>query len=265
MPPLHSYDGLLVDLDGVVWLSREPITGSVDAIERLRDRGRRLMFVTNDPRSTRAELAERLTEVGAPTDPGELITSASATAGAIAAKRSGASVMAVGASALARELEVEGLEVVEVGEGARAEVVAIGGGSEFDYELLRITHEAVREGGELWATNKDPVYPTASGLIPGTGAFVAAVEYAAGVDARSVGKPHPEIFESAMRALGPERALMVGDSLDSDIAGASGAGLATALVMSGRTTPQALEGADVRPDFVFDDLAAVAAALEPDS
>ncbi|MGI8727061.1 MAG: HAD-IIA family hydrolase, partial [Solirubrobacterales bacterium] len=185
MPRLQLHDGLLVDLDGVVWLSREPIEGSIDAIERIRAGGRDVVFVTNDPRSTRAELAERLGEVGAPTDAEELFTSASATARAIATEREGASVIAVGASALATELEAEGLEVVAVGEGARADVVAIGGGSEFDYELLRITHEAVREGGELWATNKDPVYPTASGLVPGTGAFVAAVEYAAGLEARS--------------------------------------------------------------------------------
>lgn len=265
MSALQTCDGILVDLDGVVWLSHEPIDGSVEAIAAIRASGRPVIFVTNDPRSTRAELAARLSEVGAPTEPEELITSASATAATIAEERAGAPVMAVGASALASELSAAGVEVVGVAEDARAEVVAIGGGSDFDYELLRITHEAVREGGELWATNKDPAYPTANGLVPGTGAFVAAVEYATGVTARCVGKPDPGIFAEAVSALASSRPLMVGDSLDSDIAGAARAGLATVLVLTGRSTREALAAADVQPDFVFESLAAVAAGLVGDT
>lgn len=143
--------------------------------------------------------------------------------------------------------------------------MAVGGGSGFDFEVLRIASAKVREGAELWATNKDPTYPTASGLTPGTGAIVAAIEVAAGTEALNVGKPEPGLFEEALEMLGvpPDRAaevMMAGDSLHSDIAGAAGAGLRTAFVLTGRDSREDLAGAPVAPDFVFDDLAALAAA-----
>jgi ribonucleotide monophosphatase NagD (HAD superfamily) len=120
----------------------------------------------------------------------------------------------------------------------------------------------VTAGGELWATNADPAYPTARGTVPGTGAFVAAVEYSTGARARVPGKPHHEIFDRVREHLGGERPIMVGDSLDSDIAGAAGARLASALVLTGRTAETDLsDEIPAQPDFVFADLAALAAVL----
>lgn len=261
-PLTPRYDGYLIDLDGVVWLAREPIAGSIEAICSLREAAP-VHFVTNDPRSSRDALASRLTELGAPTEAREISTSASATADAIAREHPGARVMTAGASALEQELADLGLEIVaddqasDEGPG----VVAIGGGSNFDFELVARVHAAVRGGAELWATNKDPVYPTPSGLTPGTGAFVAAVEYAAGREARSVGKPHPGIFAAAAEAIGAARAVMIGDSLESDVAGAAAAGLATAAVLTGRADHAAIRRADPQPDHVFDDLRAAATAL----
>jgi glycerol 3-phosphatase-2 len=261
VPPLSSHDGFALDLDGVIRLGRDPIEGSPEAVGTIRERGA-VVFVTNDPRSTREEVAANLTEIGIPAGPDDVITSASATAETLAAEREGATIIAAGRSALGAELARLGVTALEPADGVRADVVVIGGSSDLDSRLLRITHAAVRDGGEFWATNKDPAYPTADGLVPGTGAFVAAVEYSTGVEAHCVGKPHPEIFASVRSHLGAAHPLMVGDSLDADIGGAAGVGMATALVLTGRTTRADLEAdLDHQPDHVFDDLAGVARAL----
>ncbi len=150
--------------------------------------------------------------------------------------------------------------------GTRSTAVVVGGGAGFDYEVLRVAASAVREGAELWATNKDPTYPTARGLVPGTGAIVAAIEVAGGAEALNVGKPEPGLFEQALELLGIDRptaatALMAGDSLHSDIAGAAGAGMSTAFVTTGRDGRDDIAGAQIEPDLVFDDLQALAAEL----
>lgn len=258
---LADHDGFALDLDGVVWLSKEAIPGAPEAVAAIRERAA-TVFLTNDPRSTREEVAANLERTGVPTPIDDIVTSASATAETLAAERPGASVLSVGRSALDTELARLGIEALRPAEGARADVVVIGGASDLSAELLRIAHTAVLAGGELWATNADPAYPTARGLVPATGAFVAAVEYSTGARARVPGKPHHEIFDRVRDHLGGARPIMVGDSLDADIAGAAGARMATALVLSGRTSEADLEGGtDVRPDFVFDDLPALAAVL----
>lgn len=262
-------DAFAIDLDGVVWLSREPIAGSIEALGRLRASGRPLVFVTNDPRSTRAELAARLTELGAPTGPDEIVTSARAAAHAVAAHHPGARVLSIGTPSLESELAELGLRPLgpvreDAAEPGAVVAVVVGGGGRFDFDVLRIAATAVRNGAELWATNKDPTYPTATGLVPGTGAIVAAIEVASGAEARNVGKPGPALFDDAVQLLGggaPERTLMAGDSLHSDIAGAAAAGLATALILTGRDSRADIPAAPVAPDLVFDDLAALAAAV----
>jgi 4-nitrophenyl phosphatase len=271
---MPAIEGFAIDLDGVVWLSREPIDGSITALRLLRDGGRPVVFVTNDPRSTRAELAARLTELGAPTDAGQILTSAAATARAVAAAAAGTRVLAIGTESLARELAGSGIEVVGQDEARAAaapgsegrgldgvSAVVVGGGAGFDYELLRVAADVVRSGAGLWATNMDPTYPTAGGLVPGTGAIVAAIEVASGTEARNFGKPEPGMFREALATLGVERALMVGDSLHSDIAGAAAAGMKTALVLTGRDGRADLAASPAQPDLVFADLAALARAF----
>ncbi len=262
IPEQHPYDGFAIDLDGVVWLSREPIDGSPEAIVRLREAGMPVVFVSNDPRSTRTELAERLTEIGAPTDATQVLTSASASAQALARERPGATVMVVGTESLRRELEEAGLRAVGTADvDTGATVVLVGGGAPFDREVLHQASATARDGAEIWATNKDPTYPTPDGLVPGTGAIVAALEVASGVEARNIGKPEPELFLEATELLGCERALMAGDSLGSDIAGAARAGMATALILTGKDAREGIAAAAVAPDHVFSDLAELALQL----
>lgn len=256
MVAVSDCDGFALDLDGVVWLTGAPIPGSVEAIARLRSSGR-VVFLTNDPRSTREEYAERLRGIGVETEVEDVLTSATAVAEAVAAEVPGAGVYVVGSAALRAELRVAGLEVVGGGDSS-ADAVVVGGHSGFDFAELHEAMTAARAGAELWATNRDPVYPTATGLLPGTGAIVAAVETASGRTARVAGKPEPAMFEAARRRLRADRPAIVGDSLDSDIAGGAAAGFATILVLTGRATEADAERAPVRPDAVLPNLAAFA-------
>jgi len=267
---MPAYEGFAIDLDGVVWLSHEPIAGSIEALVALGAGGRPLVFVTNDPRSTRAEHAARLTDLGAPTETSQVLTSGAATARVVAAEHPGAAVLAIGTNSLSREIADCGLRPVTIAEaeaeGApELEAVIVGGGAGFDYETLRISANAAREGAALWATNIDATYPSTRGLTPGTGAIVAAIEYASGVKATNVGKPEPLMFEQALAILGladrPAAALMAGDTLGSDIDGGARAGMQTAFILSGRDDREHIGDYESEPDFVFADLAALAAAL----
>lgn len=261
MPGRPAYDGFAIDLDGVVWLSHEPIPGSAEAIRRLRGAGHPVVFVTNDPRSTRAELAGDLSQIGAPTEPAQILTSAVAAAQEVARTDPGAQVLAVGTDSLAAELTAQGLEPLSMVDGVRPTAVVIGGGAPWDQDVVRIASTAVREGARLIATNKDPLYPTADGMVPGTGALVAAIEVPAGIEAHNSGKPEPALFEAALRHLDCERPLMAGDSVHSDIAGAARAGMETALILTGRDSRDDIDGAPHRPDLVFESLAGLAQEL----
>ena len=254
-----DYDCFAIDLDGVMWLGAQAIPGSAAAVAAIRASGRATIFVTNDPRSTRREFAERLTGIGVDATADAVLSVGAATAERLARERPGCRVLAIGTASLAGELAAAGLEVVPARAGA--DVVVVGGGPGFDYETLLSGTRAVRAGAELWVTGRDPIYPTADGPEPGTGAIAAAFETASGVRARSIGKPEPGLFEAAVAHLGGRRPAMIGDSLDSDVAGAVRAGIGAILVLTGRSSRAELERAEPAPDLVFDDLAAVAAAL----
>lgn len=259
--PALGYDGLIVDLDGVVWLGGTPIDGAAQAIGILRARGTRVVFVTNDPQSSREQFADRLTAMGVPATAEDVVTSAAATARYLASDRdgSGRTALVVGGPALRAEIERAGLDVVLAPtEASAVDVVVVGGHDGFDYAQLAAAARAVRGGAALYATGRDAVFPTAQGPLPATGAILASIEVAAGTTATVVGKPEPLIFEIARDVLrGCRRVAVVGDHLDSDIAGAKRAGYEAILVLSGTTTANDLAGARTSPDLVVPDLAAL--------
>jgi HAD superfamily hydrolase (TIGR01450 family) len=254
-----EFDGLIVDLDGVVWLGGEALPGSVAALAELRDRGVPLVFLTNDPRSSRAEYSQRLREIGIEADEREIVTSGSALAVWVREREgAGKSAFVIGSRSLKSEVERAGFELRNGVHGRDVDVVAVGGHSCFNYEELRIAAQAARRGARLYAAGRDATFPMPDGPWPGTGAILAAVETAAGVRATVVGKPEPHVFEIARSLLaGCRRVAIVGDNLDSDIAGGKRAGLTTILVLSGTAAHDDLRTAAVEPDLVLDDLAAL--------
>jgi phosphoglycolate/pyridoxal phosphate phosphatase family enzyme len=262
-----NFDGLIVDLDGVVWVGPTAVPGSVDAIARLRADGVRLVFLTNDPRGSRAEYTARLGALGVTADASEIVTSGSALASFLAEREgAGTTAFVIGSPSLQDEVAQAGLELLRGEDGRAADVVAVGGHEGFDYGELRIATHALRRGARLYAAGRDATFPMPDGPWPGTGSLVAAVEVAGGRPAVAVGKPEPFIFEIARSLLAPcRRVAIVGDNLASDIAGGQRAGLTTILVLTGTNRREDLAGAAAAPDVVLPDLAAlVSARSEPD-
>src|SRR5689334_23785984 len=224
---------ILLDVDGVFHVSREPIAGGAEAVARLREDGHRLRFVTNNTTQTRAALAEELRGMGIELADEELQTTPRAAAKTLAGRR----VLALTMHAIVGELE--GIELV----GEDAEAVLVGGADEtpetnlvFSYmNLARAVHE-LEGGAELYCLHKNRWWQTKHGPALDAGAFVAGHEYAAETDAVVLGKPSRAYFEAALEAVDAEPSMtwMVGDVIETDIAGAQAHGLKTVLVRTGK-------------------------------
>ncbi len=253
-----DFDGLLIDLDGVVWIGRESVPGAPETLAALLDAGKPIVFVTNNPGRPPAAYAERLRGLGVEVVPERIVTAGIVAARLAAEAAPGGSAFVIGAAPLKEMVAAAGLAVLE-GEGGReADVVVASGHRGFDYEELLSAKLALDRGAALIATSRDPTMPMPGGEWPGTGAVLAAVETASGRVAEIAGKPERHLFELALGTLDrgdPGRVAMVGDRVSSDVAGGRAAGLGTILVLSGTTTRAEAEGAEPRPDHVIDDLA----------
>jgi HAD superfamily hydrolase (TIGR01450 family) len=252
-----EFDGFLVDLDGVVWIGREPLPGAVEALNALVERGKELVFVTNNSVKPPGAYVERLRELGVRVGKGRVVTSAEATARlAVDRVGPGASAFVIGAPGFKETVAAAGLELLDGEDGRSAEAVLVSGHREFDYGELLTATRALQGGAALFATSRDPTLPMPGGALPGTGATLAAVETASGKRAEIGGKPEPHLFERARELIpGAERLAMVGDRVASDIEGGRRAGLATVLVLGDATTREQAEAAEPRPDHVVEDLA----------
>jgi HAD superfamily hydrolase (TIGR01458 family) len=249
----RSMAAILLDIDGVFHISGRPIDGAADAIRRLRDDGHRIRFVTNSTTRSRADLAQDLRALGVELEDEELETTPRAAARTLAGKR----VLAMTMAAIRTELE--GVELV----GEEADAVLIGGADEtdetnrvFSYMNLARAFAELEAGAELYCLHKNAWWQTSRGPLLDSGAFVAGLEYAAGVEATVLGKPSPAFFGAALDALDadPDLAWMIGDDLEADIAGAKGVGLNTILVRTGKYRDEALDAALVKPDAVVDSI-----------
>lgn len=271
MPLADRFDGLLIDLDGVVWVGREPVPGSVEALQELLAAGKRIVFVTNNPGRLPQAYAERLQGLGVDVGPEQIVTAGMVVArlaGEAAGKNGTAFVL--GGTPLKEMVATTGARLLEGEEAERADVVVVSGHKGFDYGELRTAKFALDHGARLFATSHDPTMPFPGGELPGTGAVLAAVEVASGKQATIGGKPERYLFEMAIDAIrgalrtdtdrkAPRdgRLAMVGDRISSDIDGGRAAGLETVLVLSGTTSRAEAEAADPGPDHVLDDLAAL--------
>lgn len=258
VPLADRFDGLLIDLDGVVWIGREPVPGSVEALRALQDDGKRIVFVTNNPGRLPQAYAERLGELGVEAGLDQIVTAGIAVArmaGEAAGEGGGAFV--IGAAPLKEMVGATGARLLEGEEAEAADVVVVSGHKGFDYGELRTAKRALDRGARLFATSHDPTMPYPGGELPGTGAVLAAIEVASGKQATIAGKPERHLFEIAKEAAGEGRLAMIGDRVSSDIDGGRAAGLETILVLSGTSSRAEAEAADPPPDHVIDDLAAL--------
>jgi len=256
---VEPYDQVILDLDGCVWVGEEATAGAPEAIVALREAGKRVAFVTNDPRHATQDYVAKLWSVGVQASLDDVVTVGAATQRLLHQTRSGSTAFVIGTQSMRRHVDDAGLRVVNGTDlAAEAEVVVVAGTDHLDLDDLRFATLALRRGAEVVATSRDAVYPTSSGPAPGTGAILAAVEYASGATATIVGKPEPELFGTALDRLGPGRTLAVGDRLDADVAAAAAAGLDAALVLTGGTTAEEADAAgEPRPLHVAESLASL--------
>jgi HAD superfamily hydrolase (TIGR01457 family) len=251
------YDAILLDLDGVLYRWPDPIEGSVEAVGRLRAAGKRLAFVTNNSSRTPQQVAERLTSIGIPAEASEVATSALATA-AVLVERGIRSAFVVGEDGLREALTDAGISLLDA-DDAVPEAVVVGFDRSATYATLRDASVLVERGALLIASNADPSFPAPGGEAwPGAGALLAAIETTTGVRGEDLGKPHPPLFRRALEQMGGERPLVVGDRLDTDVAGAVTLGWDSALVLTGSTTREDLATSPWRPTHVVGSLADIA-------
>ncbi|MBB5894915.1 HAD-IIA family hydrolase [Kutzneria kofuensis] len=253
---LAAYDALLLDLDGTVYRGGEAVPGAVEAIKASRDRGVGIRYVTNNASRKPASVAAHLNELGFQAADEEVSTSSQAGAAVLAERLDqGALVLILGTQALADEVTAVGLTTTRE---FTPEVAAVVQGHSPDTGWRELCEAALAiRNGALWvACNVDATLPTERGLMPGNGSMVAALRAATDVEPVVAGKPARPLMDQAIRSAGARKPLVVGDRLDTDIAGASAAELDALLVLTGVATPaQVLEApAGLRPRYVSADL-----------
>lgn len=258
--PLQScHDLLLVDLDGVVYLGERPIDGAADSLGAARAAGARLVFVTNNASRPPSAVAAQLAAMGVAAEPEEVMTSALAAARELAGRLApGTAVLVVGGEGVHDALLDAGLRPVFRADQRPAAVLQ-GFGPEVGWSSLAEASVALRAGAVWIATNTDATLPSPRGPLPGNGSLVAALVTATGLQPEVIGKPAPALFTAALSAADGARPLVVGDRLDTDVAGAHAAGLPSLLVLSGVSSAHDLlaAGPQAHPTYIGRDLRAL--------
>jgi 4-nitrophenyl phosphatase len=252
-----TFDGLVCDLDGVVYRGDYAIPGAVDAINELRGRGVRVVFCTNNSRPTVAQYRRKLAALGIDIDDGDIVTSAVVT-GEVLRRRNlqGAGAIVVGGDGVVESLRAAGVRVLDGDSAAPAQLVVVGYDPDFTYAAMRRATLAVRAGARLVATNDDASFPAPDGLWPGAGAILASIEVASDARAEVMGKPHPPMMDAVARRLpGCRDIAIVGDRPQTDLRGGVARGWTTVLVTSGVVSPEDAPKVDPRPDLIVDSLA----------
>lgn len=258
-----EYDGYLLDLDGTLYSGKRVIAGVPEAVHELRRGAIPVRFVTNNAARTDADVAQRLRNLGYRADPGEVYTSSHAAASMLAERLpTNARVLVLGTEALAGRVREAGMRAVrEAGDGVDA--VVQGHDPDTGWRELAEACVAIRAGAWWLACNADATLPSERGELPGNGAMVTALRVATGSEPDVAGKPRAPLLTLAARASGCANPLVVGDRLETDIAGAHAAGMDALLVLSGVTTPARLLAAapGERPRYVAPDVSCLTGPL----
>ncbi|CAN5605103.1 HAD-IIA family hydrolase [soil metagenome] len=254
---LTGLDGLVCDLDGVMYRGAEPIDGSPEAISLLRDLGVHVVFCTNNANPTIARYIEKLGSMGVSVERDHLVTSAVVMAELLAEDgAAGKRAIVVGGEGLREALHSIDVTVDDDYSSRTADYVVVGFDPDFTYDALKRASFAVQAGAELLAANADASFPAPDGLWPGAGALVAAIEVASGGRARVMGKPHEPMMRVAERHLGgASKIAIVGDRPNTDLEGGRVMGWATILVLSGVTVRDEVDEVEPKPDVVLERLA----------
>lgn len=259
MLDFSAIEAVVSDMDGVLWRGEEALAGMNELFEALRRRGVPIVLATNNSSKSEAEYVAKLAALGAAgVSERQIVTSRSVLVSHLRRHYpAGTRVYVIGTRGLAAAIADAGFMLHE-----EAGVVVVGIDFELSYDKLRRATMLIGGGADFLGTNGDEVLPSTEGLMPGTGAILAALVAATGRTPQVMGKPAAPMYEAALGVLGTaaSRTLMIGDRLDTDIAGARLAGLRTALVLSGVTTEAEARRAGLSPDASFAGLPELLAA-----
>jgi phosphoglycolate/pyridoxal phosphate phosphatase family enzyme len=246
------FPGCVFDLDGTVYLGDALLPEARRTVETLRAMGSRVVFLSNKPLQTRADYAAKLTCLGIPTSPDEVINSSWLLARWLEREAPGAALFVVGEPPLLAELRAAGFRLTD--QPAEVEFVVASFDRTFDYRKLQIAFDAIHAGARFIATNADRYCPTPSGGLPDAAAVIGAIEGCTGKSVEVVvGKPSPITAHAILDRLQlpASECIIVGDRLETDILMGQEAGMATGVVLTGVTTPALLAASEIQPDYVL--------------
>jgi glycerol-1-phosphatase len=261
-PLAGRYRSVAFDLDGTIYLEDQVVPRAPEAIRGVRELGARVAFVTNNAVRPPAAVVEKLSRLGVKATVEEVLTSSQAVVRLLGGEAGlrGKGVLVVGGTGLREAVSEAGARMLAPDAWQAAEVVVAGLDPDLSYERVRAATLAIAAGARFVGSNPDASLPTPEGPWPGAGSVLALLSTATGARPEIAGKPQRVLFETVAAALGPGSRLMVGDRVDTDLAGAQALGWATALVLTGVTRPRALLDVEIVPDYL---LADVGGLLEP--
>jgi arabinose operon protein AraL len=259
-------DGFVFDLDGTIYLGDDALPGAVEALLVLKRRGKRIVFISNKPLQVRSDYAAKLTHLGIPAHPEDVITSGFVLGHHLAQSQPRLRLYVVGEQSLRDELRSHGLIVQDeyldqdpqqVIHPRDVDAVVVAFDRTLDYRKLNTAYQALRNGARFFATNADKACPMPGGAIPDAGGTIAALEHMTGRELELLaGKPSPLMMHVALEKLGlpPRRCMMVGDRLETDIRMGQTAGMFTAATLTGASTRQQAQAMSPKPDFIVGNL-----------
>ena len=254
-----SIRAVVLDMDGVLWRSTTLMPGVAEFFAFLQHHEIAFAFATNNSTKTVAAYVEKLAGFGIPAEPHQIITSAVATADYVHQRYSlDTPLYIIGETGIRQGLAEYGY----VEDPERAEVVVVGMDNEVTYAKMKVATLLIGKGATFIGTNGDCSFPVPEGVAPGTGSLLAAIEAATNVAPVVIGKPEAAMFEVALQRIGAtsDHSLMIGDRLETDILGGQGAGLKTALLLTGVTSPELAASSEIQADGVFESLQTLQAA-----
>ena len=253
---MHRYKGYIFDLDGTVYLSERAIPGAVEAIAALRAGGARVVFLSNKPIEAAATYANKLTKLGIPTPPEDVLNSSIVMARYLARTAPEARVYLIGEEPLAHELQLRGIQMVT--DPRETDIVVTSWDRQFTYRKLDDALQAIKRGARFIATHPDRTCPVEGGEVADVGGMIGAIEGVTGKPVELItGKPSPITLQEALNLLGlpKEDCIMVGDRLETDVRMGKEAGMAAAVVLSGVSRREDVARATWQPDYVLETIA----------
>lgn len=251
-----AFEGAVLDMDGTIYRGEQALPGAAGAIGRLREAEIQPLFFSNNPTKSKQAYTDRLERFGIDAEPEEVLSAGTVTTTFLTDEHTDETVYLIGADGLEAQFKDAGIDLVT--DATAADVLVVSWTRAFGYGDLLAGYRAIEAGATFYGTDPDRLIPAEQGMVPGSGAIVNAVAGTAEREPEKLlGKPSAEAQRAALESLSvpPERCLVVGDRLNTDIALGDRAGMTTVLVRTGVTTDTDLEGSDIQPDHVIDSLA----------